>query len=110
MPFDWRNAWKASWRTDGTALLITAPVPPLAIVTGATAGIAAFIVGGFSSRESVNNYAYWIDSALASVGDGIEGNNDWAWSQRNVHFQKQKQQNLFFRKTKKNTLISLISV
>ncbi len=81
MPFDLRNAWNASYRTGGTALLITAPVPPLAIVTGITAGIVGFVVGGFSSRESVDAYAYWIDSALASAGDGIEGNNDRAWSQ-----------------------------
>lgn len=69
MPFDLGNAWKAAWNTAGAAVVVTSPIPPLALVSGAVAGATAFVAGGYASKEGVDGYVNGIQSTLARGGD-----------------------------------------
>uniref|UniRef100_A0AC34RTI6 Uncharacterized protein n=1 Tax=Panagrolaimus sp. JU765 TaxID=591449 RepID=A0AC34RTI6_9BILA len=74
MPFSFRNAFHVAFDTAGTALLVTSPVPPLAIITSAVIAPVAFVAGGLASQEKVNSYTKTIESIVADAGDGMMEN------------------------------------
>uniref|UniRef100_A0AC34PYZ2 Uncharacterized protein n=1 Tax=Panagrolaimus sp. JU765 TaxID=591449 RepID=A0AC34PYZ2_9BILA len=69
MPFNFWNALHVAFDTAGTATLVTAPIPPLALATAAIVAPVAFVAGGLAPQEMVDSYTQTIESIVASSGE-----------------------------------------